>query len=271
MRAEVLVEALRERRRTLAWWSLGVIALVAINVAFYPSIRGDTALNDYVKNLPDSVRGLFVGGELDITSPAGYLNSQIYAVMAPIVLLIFAIGAGAGAVAGEEERGTLDFLLANPLRRRDYVVQRFLALTALVAALAGVLLATVWLTSLLVDLEIGLDRLAAASLSVGLLALFFGTVALAAGSLRYWARRGDRRRRRRRDRLVAPRRAWAGRGRARALAPALAVLPADRQEPASGGRSLVGARASSRRPRCCSSPSPPSGWSAVTCGSRFGT
>ena len=184
MRAEVLVEALRERRRTLAWWSLGVIALVAINVAFYPSIRGDTALNDYVKNLPDSVRGLFVGGELDITSPAGYLNSQIYAVMAPIVLLIFAIGAGAGAVAGEEERGTLDFLLANPLRRRDYVVQRFLALTALVAALAGVLLATVWLTSLLVDLEIGLDRLAAASLSVGLLALFFGTVALATGSLR---------------------------------------------------------------------------------------
>ena len=130
-----------------------------------------------------------MGGELDITSPAGYLNSQIYAVMAPIVLLIFAIGAGAGAVAGEEERGTLDFLLAHPLRRRDYVVQRFLALTALVAALAGVLLATVWLTSLLVDLEIGLDRLAAASLSVGLLALFFGTVALAAGSLRLGAPR----------------------------------------------------------------------------------
>lgn len=184
MRGEVLAEALHERRRSLAWWSLGVIALVAINVAFYPSIRGDTALNDYVKNLPDSVRGLFVGGELDITSPAGYLNSQIYALMAPLVLLIFAIGAGAGAVAGEEERGTLDFLLAHPLRRRDYVVQRFLALTVLVAVLAGVLLATVWLTSLLVDLEIGLDRLAAASLSAGLLALFFGTVALATGSLR---------------------------------------------------------------------------------------
>ena len=93
------------------------------------------------------MRALFAGGELDIASPAGYLNSQVYALMAPLVLLIFAIGAGAGAVAGEEERGTLDLLLAHPLRRRDYVVQRFLALAALVSALTVVLLATVALGS----------------------------------------------------------------------------------------------------------------------------
>ena len=38
--------------------------------------------------------------------------------MAPLILLIFAVGAGADAVAGEEERGALDLLLAHPLRRR---------------------------------------------------------------------------------------------------------------------------------------------------------
>ena len=186
--------------------------------------------------------------------------------MAPIPLLIFAIGAGAGAVAGEEERGTLDFLLANPLRRRDYVVQRFLALTALVAALAGVLLATVWLTSLLVDLEIGLDRLAAASLSVGLLALFFGTVALATGSLRSG-----------RAKAIA---VAAGVGIASWLLDGLgqAVDVLEPWRPLSPYYQLIGKNplregalwsgsASSRRPRCCSSPSPPSGWSAVTCGS----
>ncbi len=182
--AEVLTQALGERRRSLLWWSLGLVALVALNVAFYPSIRDDTAINDYVKDLPESLRGLFAGGELDIASPAGYLNSQIYALMAPLVLLIFAIGAGAGAVAGDEERGTLDFLLAHPLRRRDYVVQRFLALAVLVSALALVLLATVAVGSWLVDLEIGFDRVVAASVSVGVLALLFGTIALAAGSVR---------------------------------------------------------------------------------------
>ncbi|HXV33630.1 MAG TPA: ABC transporter permease subunit, partial [Gaiellaceae bacterium] len=184
MRVEVAVQALRERRRSLVWWSLGVVALVALTVAFYPSIRDDPSINAYVEDLPESLRGLFAGGELDIASPAGYLNSQIFALMAPLVLLVFAVGAGAGAVAGEEEKGTLDFLLAHPLRRRSYALQRFLALTAHVGALSLVLLLTTWLGSLAVDLEIGFDRLVSASASVGLLALLFGTLALAVGSVR---------------------------------------------------------------------------------------
>ncbi len=184
MHAEVLLQALRERSRSLLWWSVGVGALVGLTVAFYPSVRDDTAIDDYVKNLPDSVRGLFAGGELDISSPAGYLNSQIYALIAPLVFLIFAVGAGSDAVAGEEERGTLDFLLAQPLRRRDFVGQRFLAVGILVAAFSVVLLAAVELSSLAVDLEISIGKLVAASVSVGLLALLFGTVALAAGSVK---------------------------------------------------------------------------------------
>ena len=101
MRAEVALQTLRERRRSLLWWSLGLVAFVALNIAFYPSIRGDTSINDYVKDLPESLRGLFAGGELDIASPAGYLNSQVFALMAPLILLIFAVGAGADAVAGD--------------------------------------------------------------------------------------------------------------------------------------------------------------------------
>jgi ABC-2 type transport system permease protein len=163
---------------------LGLAALVALNVAFYPSVRDDQALSDYAKDLPESVRALFAGGELDIASPAGYLNSQIFALTAPLVLLVFAIGAGSGAVAGEEERGTLDLLLAHPVRRRDYVLQRFAALAALVAALVVVLLATVAIGSRLVDLEIGFGRLVAASTSVGLLSLLFAAIALAAGAIR---------------------------------------------------------------------------------------
>ena len=181
---EVSLEALRERRRSLLWWTLGVAALVALNVAFYPSVRDDEALSDYAKDLPESVRALFAGGELDLASPVGYLNSQVYALMAPLLLLIFSIGAGAAAVAGEEERGTLDLVLTHPVRRRDYVLQRLLALAVLVTALTLVLLATVALGSLAVDLEISFARLVSASVSVGLLALLFGTVALAAGAVR---------------------------------------------------------------------------------------
>jgi ABC-2 type transport system permease protein len=181
--AEIALEALRERRRSIVWWGIGLTALVLLNVVFYPSIRDDPALSDYVENLPESVRGLFVGGELDITSPTGFLNSQVFALTAPVVLLIFSIGGGAAAVAGEEERGTLDLVLAHPVRRRDFVVQRFVALLALVVVLAFVLFASVAVGSWLVDLEIGLGRVAAASTSVGLLTLLFGALALATGAV----------------------------------------------------------------------------------------
>jgi ABC-2 type transport system permease protein len=184
MATDVLVEALRERQRSLLWWTLGLVALIGVTIAFYPSIRDDPSLSDYAKDLPESLRALFAGGELDLASPTGYLNSQIFALTAPIVLLIFAIGAGSGAVAGEEERGTLDLLLAHPLGRRDYVIQRSVALAILVGLLAGVLLLSVAVGAWLVDLEIAFGRLAAASTSVALLGIFFGLVALAAGAVR---------------------------------------------------------------------------------------
>lgn len=183
MRTEVLLESLRERSRSIVWWILGLVLLVGVNIAFYPSVRDDEALSDYAKDLPESLRALFAGGELDLASPVGYLNSQVFALTAPLVLFIFAIGAGSGAVAGDEEKGTLDLLLAHPLRRRDYVVQRFLALAVLVAVLGIVLLAAVALGSSAVNLEIAFDRLVAATVSVALVALFAGSLALAVGAV----------------------------------------------------------------------------------------
>jgi ABC-2 type transport system permease protein len=108
----------------------------------------------------------------------------VFALTAPLLLLIFSIGAGAGLVAGDEERGTMDLVLAQPVRRRDYVLQRFAALVALVAVVSVVLLLTVALGSLAVDLEIGFGKLVAATVSVGLLALFFGVLAEAVGAVR---------------------------------------------------------------------------------------
>lgn len=200
MGLEVALETLRERRRSLVWWAIGLAAFVALNVAFYPSVRDDPGLSDYAKDLPEATRALFAGGETDLTSGSGYLNSQVFALMAPIILLIFAIGLGAAAVAGDEERGTLDLLLAQPLRRVDLVLQRALALLVLVVALSLVLLASVTVGSALVDLDIGLGKVIAAGGGVGLLALVFGSLALAVGA---W---------------------WPGRARAIAVAAGLAII-----------------------------------------------
>ena len=56
-----------------------------------------------------------IGNSGDISSAVGYIRSEIFSTMGPLLLLILAIGAGARAIAGEEEGRTLDLLLANPV------------------------------------------------------------------------------------------------------------------------------------------------------------
>jgi ABC-2 type transport system permease protein len=185
MTAELIADSIRARRRSIAWWAFGIVAMVAVVVLLYPSVRDSGAgLDEYARELPEALRGLFTGGEIDMTSPIGYLNSQMFALMAPLLLIIFAIGFGSAAVAGEEEQGQLDLLLAHPVPRDRVVLARFAAMLALCACLSVVLCLSTAAGSLLVGLEIGLLPLLAVSLSVGLLAACFGSVAIVVGALR---------------------------------------------------------------------------------------
>ena len=184
MLRNVYLKSLRDMRRSIVWWSLGLIAMTALMIAVYPTIRDNPDLNKLVENYPEALKAFIAfGGDLDYTSGAGYLGSELFAFMVPLLLSIAAIGAGARATAGEEEGGTIDLLLANPVSRQRLVFEKATALATEVFLLAVVL----WI-SLLVGVEIvGMDisaaNLAAATVSAALLAFSFGAIALLAGAV----------------------------------------------------------------------------------------
>lgn len=114
----VLRQAVWRRRLSTLWWSLSLIAFVALLALAYPTIRGNTALDQTFAGLPPGVLaalGLDAGSAL--TSPIGYLNSQYFANILPALFLIFAIGLAAWSISGDEAAGTLELLLANPVSR----------------------------------------------------------------------------------------------------------------------------------------------------------
>ncbi len=82
----------------------------------------------------------FFGGAVDIFSAAGYLSFGFFSYI-PVAVGILALLLGAGLVAADEEKGTLDLILAHPITRTALFWGRWLAL---VAALSAVLLLT-WL------------------------------------------------------------------------------------------------------------------------------
>lgn len=175
-----LASDLKLRWRSLMWWVFGVLAIVALSDAFYPSIAGDPSLNQVMEQIPESLRPLL--GPEDITSPVGYLASQLYLSLLPALLLVFAIGRGVAALAGEEEDHTLDLLLAQPISRASLYVQKFIGIVIGI----GLLSVASWLPTVALAAPTGLDipaaPLASATVQLFALSLFFAALAMAVSS-----------------------------------------------------------------------------------------
>ena len=59
MPVELAVAAMRRKRVNLIVWASITASLVAIIVAFYPSIKGDASLDKTFADFPETVRALF--------------------------------------------------------------------------------------------------------------------------------------------------------------------------------------------------------------------
>jgi ABC-2 type transport system permease protein len=181
MLGSVLAKVLRDQRRTLAWWGGGFVLIDLMYAAFWPSVRDNAdQFTQYLDDLPEFFRNM-VGG-IDFATAEGYVQSELFSFVAPIMLLVYAVGAGARAIAGEEEAGSLDLLLSTPVSRRRVLIDKFGAMLVAVAALTGLMWLGLAAFGPMFDLRPDAGGVAAMSLNAFLLGLAFGSLALAVGA-----------------------------------------------------------------------------------------
>ena len=183
MLRNIAFKSLRDIGRGFLWWSLGLAGFVALIVSVWPTVHSNPSLNKLAQDYPEALQAfLAFGGTVDYSSPAGYLGIELFSLMVPLLLLVAAIGTGAGTIAGEEERGTLELLLANPVSRTKVVLEKTLALVAEIFGLGVVLWLALWIGALLANMDISAGHLAAATLSAVLLAVAYGAIAVLLGA-----------------------------------------------------------------------------------------
>jgi ABC-2 type transport system permease protein len=132
--------ALLRWRGQIVGWGVALAALALLVGSLYDTavqMRGQ--LEQLLKGLPPELMG-FVGGIDRVFSPAGFLDTRFFSMM-PLILGVFAVVIDSGLVVGDEENGTLDLILAHPVRRLDLIIGRWLAFCV---ALLGIL-ASAWL------------------------------------------------------------------------------------------------------------------------------
>lgn len=235
-----------------AWWALGIIAMVVINLAFFPGLKGKDDLDQTLADLPPALQAMFgIESGVSIGSAAGYLQAQLFSTVVPILLLVLAIAIGSGAVGGAEEDGSAEFLLSYPVSRARFLIDRFAALTVVIAAHTFILLVAVFTFCALFGALDGVSRtgLAAACIACGALAMFHASIAFAAGA--WFGRKSPAiagRQRRRRRRLHAARALFGGRrARGASLPDAVALVP---QAEPHDHRADLGGRRPCARPEC---------------------
>jgi ABC-2 type transport system permease protein len=182
----ILWQVVRRRRTSLIWWSVGLVLFVGLLAIAYPTIRDNNELDKTFAGLPPSVQTLLgLSAANTLTSPIGYLNSQYFANVLPLILLVFAIGLGAWAISGDEAAGTLELLVSNPVSRTRVALERAASLVVLLAVLTTVAAAALLVLAPATGLNQGLplERIVEATAACGLLALAFAAAAFAVGAV----------------------------------------------------------------------------------------
>ncbi|NCV96367.1 MAG: hypothetical protein EBW33_06540, partial [Actinobacteria bacterium] len=175
------VKTWRDHWRTLLAWSLTLIALISIQMSIYPSIsENKEALQGFLESYPEAIRKIF--RMQDYTSGPGFLSTELYSMMIPLVLIAVGGTWGAAATAEEEDEGTADLLLTLPISRSRILISKMFAAISVVIVLAFLGLLNVIVLRGVVDMEIETAKLLAGTISSIAIGLFFTGVAFLIGA-----------------------------------------------------------------------------------------
>lgn len=181
----VYTEAIWSRRTSLLWYVVGMAVLVGATAGVYPTVReGADTFTQMIESMPRGMTSFFGGSDAaQLLSPSGFINSRINASIGAIVLAVFAISLGTAAIAGEEDKRTMDLVMATPTPRSRIVLERFLAMVSLVAVVAFAVFVVMAVFNPIVDLGFTVPNMVASNIQLALLALVFGSMALAVGGV----------------------------------------------------------------------------------------
>ena len=89
MLRSIFLKTLRDERKSFMWWGIGISSLIILTVLLYPSFAESPAIDEVFQEMPEAISKLFVGEVSELTSPEGYLNSQLFVLLIPLILLFF--------------------------------------------------------------------------------------------------------------------------------------------------------------------------------------
>lgn len=192
MLRSVFGKVVHDQWRIVLGWAVFAGIWPAMYVALYPSIGALGEMERMLEQFPPAIREFFASASLDLSSPEGFLNMELFTFVAPLLVLAYTVVVCGGATAGEEDRGTMDLLLANPIPRWRIVVEKAAAFVLGTFVIGIGMLVGAGAGAAAVGIDLDLWLVGQAIVSSLLLGFALGGLALALGAFtgRRWLAAG---------------------------------------------------------------------------------
>ena len=176
--SKLLLHELRIRRTAIIGWGIGIAIFAAYIIVLFPEFA--EPLEAF--NLEEIPAYQIFGDFEDMASFKGFVSAEVFTFL-PILLGIYAIVNGTGTLAGEEDSGTLEPLMALPLRRWQIVLSKGVALgiALLLILLVVGMAAVIAMNTLPADVDtgsVGAGDIVLATLATWPLVMFFAALSL---------------------------------------------------------------------------------------------
>lgn len=166
---------MRLQIKSVLIWGGVLGAYAAAIVASYLSFGDPERMEQMMSAYPPELLDAF--GISDFGTIEGFLHGQIFNLI-PLAIAFFPILALSSAIAGSEERGTIDVLLGNPVPRWQLVISSFIATAISLLIIVAIMGGVMYGSAILMDIELDLTASAEGVMNLWPISLFFGGLAL---------------------------------------------------------------------------------------------
>lgn len=167
----IIWQTLKEKKWSLLIYCLAVILFLWMYIALFPSFKDQMVnLEQYMKSFPESFMKAF-GFEIQYFGTLeGYLASEQFSLIWPIMLIALMVACGSSYLAGEIERGTIGILLSQPIPRIKIFFGKYLSGIIYLIIFTSISILSIFPLARLYDISYNTDRF----LKLGLVSFIFG-------------------------------------------------------------------------------------------------
>lgn len=124
----IFLRIIKDRRTVTIIYCVTSILLLWMYIALYPSFKEQSAaMEQMLQSYPEGMLKAFNFDIKSFTTLEGFLSTEQFSFMWPLLAILATVGFAGTAIAGEIEKGTIEITLSEPISREKLFISRYFA------------------------------------------------------------------------------------------------------------------------------------------------